>query len=116
MYVQHIRPLIWSLAILGLLIFGGIHSYLITIQQVAAEKIISVSLTSAVPHYSQNFTRQTLEIELKKQQRILELQPQHTAVLLNISLLQKALQNQRESYLTWEAAQKLDPNNPIFNQ
>ena len=115
LYVQKIRPLLWSLLILMALVLGAAHTYLSTLAMVKTEKIVAVSLSTTIPHSSVNLTRTQLEAELKHQQQLLAVQPQHTGVLLNISLLQKALQNQKEAFLAWEEARKLDPNNSVFS-
>lgn len=114
-YLHHIRSLLWSLVMLVLLLAGVGHTFVSTANQVQLEQITAVSLSEKVPHQSQTLTRSELETQLAQYKIILLTQPQHKDVLLNIALLQKALHNQRESYLAWEEAQKLDPNNPIFS-
>lgn len=114
-YIQHIRPLLWSLAVLIILFLGIGHTFMSTINQVKMEEIAAVSLPERIPHQSRAFTRAELETQLKEYQEVLKTQPNHRDILINIALLQRALHNQKESYLAWEEARKLDPNNKAFD-
>ncbi len=114
-YLNHIKPFLWSLAVVALLFVGMAHSFVSTVAQVKLEQISSVSLSGKIPHSAELFTRSQLEEKLSKYQELLTQQPNHRDVLVNISLLQKALYNQKEAYIYWESARKLDPNNQTFS-
>jgi len=113
-YLRHLRPLIWSFLVLVIMLVGLAHSVFSTFTQVKLEQISSVALAEKIPHQTESFTRSQLGQRLTEYQAILRIQPQHTDVLINISLLEKALRNQKASYLAWEEARQLDPNNTTF--
>lgn len=53
-------------------------------------------------------------MELNKWLQVLEEQPSHRDVLINISQLYKALGEENKAIYYWEQARKTDPNNPLF--
>ncbi len=79
------------------------------------QQITQVELQTKTPHENIVFTRNDLEKKLDEYQRILQIQPEHRDILINVSLLERAIHNQKDSYIYWEEAQKLDPNNEIFS-
>jgi cytochrome c-type biogenesis protein CcmH/NrfG len=114
-YLQHIRPLLWSLVILIVMGMGLSHAFLANMNQVKQEQITAVSLPEKITHDSPLFTRTAVEEKLQEYENILKTQPQHRDILVNIALLQRALHNQKEAFVSWEEARKLDPNNPLFS-
>jgi cytochrome c-type biogenesis protein CcmH/NrfG len=113
-YLKHFRPLLWSLTILVIMVAGLTHTFYTTLEQVKQEHITLVTLPEEIPHTAPLFTKKTLEKQLNEYREISKTQPQHRDLLVNIALLQKALRNQKEAFIAWEDARKLDPNNPLF--
>jgi hypothetical protein len=114
-YVIHILPVLWSF-ILFLLILCGVGLNIKTVQaRIYEQQITQVELQTKTPHENIVFTRNDLEKKLDEYQRILQIQPEHRDILINVSLLERAIHNQKDSYIYWEEAQKLDPNNEIFS-
>ena len=113
-FVQHIRPALWSF-VLFLLLLCGVGLNIQSVQaQIFEEQITRVVIDSQTPHEDVVFTRTNLEEKLEFYKVILQQQPQHRDVLINSSLLERAIHNQKDSFLYWEEARELDPNNKIF--
>ena len=114
-YLQHILPLLWSLVILIAMGMGLSHAFLASMNQVKQEQITAVTLPEKIKHNSPLFTRTAVEDKLQEYKNILKTQPQHRDILINIALLHRALHNQKEAFVSWEEARKLDPNNALFS-
>ncbi|MCA9368712.1 tetratricopeptide repeat protein [Candidatus Woesebacteria bacterium] len=59
-------------------------------------------------------TREEMQAELVYWETVLESQPSHRDVLINISQLHRALGDTSKAVYYWEQARKADPNNQIF--
>lgn len=63
---------------------------------------------------SQSFSVKEYDEQLEKYLSIASIQPTHRDILINISLLYQAQNNDQKAEQFWIAAKELDPNNPIF--
>lgn len=113
-YVIHIQAGLWSLALVAVVLLGMFVNYETIKIQVNAEQITTVQATKKIVHQDVTFTREELLNAKKTYLQILAVQPQHRDILVNLTYMEKALRNQKDAYHYWQEAEKLDPNNPIF--
>lgn len=116
LYVRHIRTAIWSFAFLLLLVAAVGVNFISLRNKIVSEEISSVSLSESIPHQDVFLQRPQVEAKLRNYQDILKTQPYHRDILVNASLLERSLYNQKDAFFFWEEARKLDPNNELFVQ
>lgn len=75
--------------------------------------------TTPPPHsdlYSKKLlTKQQLETEKQLLENLLQQQPGHRDILINLALVHQALGNEVEYQKYWKQAERIDPNNEVFN-
>ena len=63
---------------------------------------------------TKQLSQQEAEQELEYWLILLEKQPSHRDILINVSQLYRALGKENQAHYYWEQARKVDPNNPLF--
>lgn len=76
-------------------------------------------ITVAPPHKATTFTKTTVtkpQLEAKRLtlELLLQQQPRHRDILINLALVYKSLGNEFEYEKYWNQAKEIDPNNSIF--
>lgn len=109
---------IFVLIIFSLLIINFIFFYLIKSHLNVEKELLNTSFSPTRPElYSvSKMTKEEILIRISYWEKVLEKQPNSRDVLINLSMLKKALQLDDEAEILWEKARNTDPNNPIFKQ
>lgn len=72
---------------------------------------VSLTETNSKPV---SYSLELYNTQLTNYLEIASVQPTHRDILLNLSLLYRAQDNQSKAQEFWLAAKQLDPNNPVF--
>ncbi|MBP7768575.1 hypothetical protein KA082_01945 [Candidatus Woesebacteria bacterium] len=115
-YFHHVRAFVAALLLFGTMILVAVFSVFRMQQQILHEQISSVLLETTLPHKEIMLNRDQLEVRMDTLEKLREKQPEHLGILINISLLKRAIHNQKEAVIYWQEAQKIDPNNSLFSQ
>lgn len=110
-----VKPAVLSLFILGLILtIGGIS--LLTGLNKPTETIATSTFIPSNSYLFEvnNYSEEELQTEIKFWETVLQHQPKSRDVLLNLSLLYSALQQEDKATEYREKALYIDPNNPLF--